>query len=67
MAGDQDDRKSTSGMIYFMSNNSVTWQSSKQKVVALSTCEAEYVAAFAAAYQAIWLARLMGELLGKEV
>jgi hypothetical protein len=53
MAGDQDDRKSTSGMIYFM--------------LVLSTCEAEYVAAFAAAYQAIWLARLMGELLGKEV
>jgi hypothetical protein len=67
MAGDQDDRKSTSGMVYFLSNNLVTWQSSKQKIVALSTCEAEYVAASAAACQAVWLAQLMGELLGKKV
>jgi hypothetical protein len=27
MAGDIDDRKSTSGMIYFLDNNPVTWQS----------------------------------------
>jgi hypothetical protein len=67
MAGDQDDRKSTSGMVYFISNNPITWQTSKQKVVALSTCEAEYVAASAAACQAVWLAQLMGELLGKKI
>jgi hypothetical protein len=67
MAGDPVDRKSTSGMIYFLSNNPITWQSSKQKVVALSSCEAEYIAASAAACQGVWLARLMGELLGTEV
>jgi hypothetical protein len=66
MAGDQDDWKSTNGMIYFLSNNPITWQSSKQKVVALSTCEAEYIAASAAACQAVWLGRLMGELLGRQ-
>jgi hypothetical protein len=35
-------------------------------VVALSSCEAEYVAATAAATQAVWLARLLGELTGKK-
>jgi len=34
--------------------------------VALSTCEAEYVAAATAACQAVWLCRLLGELTGKE-
>jgi hypothetical protein len=40
MAGDKVDRKSTSGMIYFLSKGAVSWQSAKQKVVALSSCEA---------------------------
>jgi hypothetical protein len=67
MAGDPVDRKSTSGMIYFLSNNPITWQSSKQKVVALSSCDAEYIAASATACQGVWLTRLMGELLDTEV
>jgi hypothetical protein len=67
MAGDPVDRKSTSDMIYFLSNNPITRQSSKQKVVALSSCEAEYIAASAAACQGVWLACLMGELLDMEV
>jgi hypothetical protein len=33
-------------------------------VVALSSCEAEYIAGTVATYQAVWLARLLGELLG---
>ena len=32
MAGDVDDRKSTSGMIYFLSGGAICWQSIKQKV-----------------------------------
>jgi hypothetical protein len=35
-------------------------------VVALSSCEAEYIAATSAATQALWLARLLGELLGRK-
>jgi hypothetical protein len=34
-----------------------------EKVVALSSCEAEYIAGTAATCQAVWLARLLGELL----
>ena len=35
-------------------------------MVALSTCEAEYVAAATAACQVVWLCRLLGELTGAE-
>jgi hypothetical protein len=35
-------------------------------VVALSSCEAEYIAAIAVATQAVWLARLLGELMGRK-
>jgi hypothetical protein len=36
-AGDIDSRKSTSGVLFFLGNNPVTWQSQKQSVVAKST------------------------------
>jgi len=49
MAGDVDTRRSTSGVIFFLGNNLVTWQSQKQKVVALTSCEAEYMAGTTAA------------------
>ena len=66
-AGDPDDRKSTTGMAFFLGNNLICWASQKQKIVALSSCEAEYVAATTAACQGIWLARLIGELMNKEM
>ena len=40
----------------------VSWASKKQGVVALSTCEAEYISASLAMQEAIWLKRLLGEL-----
>jgi hypothetical protein len=64
LAGDIDDRKSTSGSVFFVGMNLVTWMSQKQRVVALSSCEAEYIASANAACQGIWLSRLLGELLG---
>jgi len=67
LAGDVDTSKSTSGTMFFLGSCLVCWQSVKQKVVALSSCEAEYIAATTASTQALWLARLLGELLGREV
>jgi hypothetical protein len=64
LARDIDDRKSTCGSVFFVGLNVVTWVSQKQRVVALSSCEAEYIASANAACQGIWLSRLMGELLG---
>jgi len=43
MAGDVDGRKSTSGILFFLDGCPISWQSQKQRVVALSTCEAEYI------------------------
>jgi hypothetical protein len=65
LAGDVDDRKSTTGVLFTLGGCPVTWQSGKQKVVALSSCEAEYIAATTAACQGVWLDRLLSELLEK--
>jgi len=64
LANDIDTSKSTSGTLFFLGNCLVSWQSIKQKVVALSSCEAEYIATSTAATQALWLSRLLAELLG---
>ena len=42
--GDINDRKSTSGYLFKVSDSAVSWKSIKQTCVALSTAEAEYVA-----------------------
>uniref|UniRef100_A0ACD5W1Z2 Uncharacterized protein n=1 Tax=Avena sativa TaxID=4498 RepID=A0ACD5W1Z2_AVESA len=65
-AGDIDTSKSTSGILFFLGKCLVSWQSVKQQVVAMSSCEAEYIAASTACTQALWLARLLGDLLGRD-
>ena len=45
MAGDLDNRKSTTGYFFTFSGGAISWQSKLQKCVALSTTEAEYIAA----------------------
>nr|KYP57399.1 Copia protein [Cajanus cajan]KYP57405.1 Copia protein [Cajanus cajan] len=44
-AGDKWERKSTSGGCHFLGCCLVSWTSKRQNTIALSTCEAEYVAA----------------------
>lgn len=61
-AGCLDDRKSTSGSVFSLGSGAITWSSKKQDTVALSSSEAEYVAAGAAARQAIWLRKLLKDL-----
>jgi hypothetical protein len=63
-AGNKDDRKSTTGTVFFLGSSAVTWASQKQKLVTLSSCEAEYVAATSGACQGVWLCRLLGDLIG---
>jgi len=65
LAGDIDDRKSTTGVIFYLGSSPITWSSQEQKTVALSSCQAEYIAAVAAACQGIWLARLLTDLFGE--
>ena len=40
----------------------MSWCSSKQEVVAASTCEAEYIAASEAAHGGIWMKELITDL-----
>ncbi|WVZ92975.1 hypothetical protein U9M48_039002 [Paspalum notatum var. saurae] len=67
MGGDIDGRKSTSGMVFFLETCPISWQSQKQKIVALSTCEAEYISGAAAACHGIWLRRLLEDITGQAV
>lgn len=66
MAGDVDTWKSTKSIIFFLRGNPITWQLTKQKAVALSSCKAEYIAAATASYQGVWLAQLIGNALSIE-
>jgi len=58
-AGDVSDRKSTSAYVFMMAGAAVTWSSTKQTIIATSSCEAEYVAMSATSKEAIWLTRLL--------
>ncbi|KAH9726094.1 hypothetical protein KPL70_008130 [Citrus sinensis] len=60
--GDVDDRKSTTGFVFFMGDTTFTWMSKKQPIVTLSTCEAEYVATTSSVCHAIWLRNLLKKL-----
>ena len=66
-AGDSDDQKSTTDHVFFIGNSAITWNTMKQNVVALSSCEAEYIAASVASCQEIWIVRFVEELLNIKV
>jgi hypothetical protein len=54
-AGCKFDRKSTSGTCQFLGRSLVSWASNKQNSVALSTTEAEYIAASHCCAQLLWM------------
>ncbi|CAL8162048.1 unnamed protein product [Prunus armeniaca] len=54
-AGCSDDRKSTSGEVFYVGNNLVALHSKKQNSISLSTTEAEYVAAGSCCTQLLWM------------
>ena len=41
--GDLEDRKSTSGVFFFLGRNLVTWMIQKQRIIVLSSFEAMYL------------------------
>jgi len=59
---DRDDSKSQSGWVFTLNGGAVTWKSSKQDTVALSTCESEYIAASEASKEATWIKNFIGDL-----
>lgn len=62
MAGDVDTRKSTTGYLYTFAGATVSWVSRLQRVVALSTIEAKYIAATKACKEMLWMQRFLGDL-----
>ncbi|CAN1345666.1 Retrovirus-related Pol polyprotein from transposon TNT 1-94 [Linum perenne] len=54
-AGSTTDRKSTSGSCQFLGPALVSWSSKKQPSIALSTAEAEYIAAGGCSTQILWI------------
>ncbi|CAI0462687.1 unnamed protein product [Linum tenue] len=61
-AGDMNDRKSTSGYVFFLAGGAVSWASKKQPVVTLSTTEAEFVVVAGCAAQCVWLRRMLEQM-----
>jgi hypothetical protein len=61
-AGCQSTFRSTSGYLYTLGGGAISWRSSKQRNVALSSCESEYVALSDAGKEALWFRMFLGEL-----
>ena len=61
-AGCSTTRRSTSGYLLLFGNSPICWRSQRQPCVALSTMEAEYIAACSAAQEIVWMRRLLTEL-----
>ena len=66
LAGNVDNRKSTTGYVYTLGGTAVSWASQLQKIVSLSTTEAEYVAVTEASKEMIWLQGFLEELGKKQ-
>ena len=61
-ASDQETRRSLGAYVFLLYGGAVSWSSKRQQSIALSSCEAEYMAQTQATKEAIWLTRLLSEL-----
>lgn len=61
-AGDKITRKSTTDYIIRLEKSLIVWGSQKQKCIALSTTESEYIAASQTVKELIWISNLINEL-----
>ena len=62
MSVDVDTSRCTSGYVMTYAWGAVSWQSRLQKTVALSTTEAEYMAAVEAGKEVLWMKDFISEL-----
>ena len=58
----RDDSKSQSGYMFTMNGGAVSWMSSKQETTMDSTTESEYIVAFEAAKEGVWIKKFITEL-----
>ena len=66
-AGSPSDRKSTSGGIFNLCSDAVSWYSRKQRSVSLNSAEAKYMAASQVACEAIWMRKILVGLFGQRM
>ncbi|KAH6587453.1 hypothetical protein BASA50_011361 [Batrachochytrium salamandrivorans] len=60
--GDLYSRRNTSGYVFFLGNSCISWRSSKQTAVALSTAKAKYVSATTATQELLFLKTFLTEI-----
>ncbi|OQE71140.1 hypothetical protein PENNAL_c0111G02651, partial [Penicillium nalgiovense] len=61
-AGCEDSRKSTTGWVFTLAGGPISWSSQRQKTVATSTMDAEYIACAEAAKEAMWIRNFINDL-----
>lgn len=64
-AGDIVDRKSYTGLIVKLGNCAISWESRKQKTIALSSTEVEYLSLSDATREIIFIKNLLKEVIGE--
>lgn len=62
-----DKRRSLTGYVFTLFGNVISWRSSLQSVVALSSTEAEYIALAESVKEGVWLKGIVSEMLGEKL
>ncbi|GJW77155.1 retrotransposon protein, putative, ty1-copia subclass [Tanacetum coccineum] len=57
-----DDLKSQTGYVFVLNGGAVDWKSAKQSIFATSSAEAEYIAAYDASKEAVWVRKFISGL-----
>ncbi|GKD37106.1 retrovirus-related pol polyprotein from transposon TNT 1-94 [Tanacetum coccineum] len=60
---DADDLKSQTGYVFVLNGGAVDWKSAKQSIFATSSAEAEYIAAYDASKEAVWVRKFISRLV----
>jgi hypothetical protein len=66
-AEDNETRKSVSGVVIMINNSPVSWFSRRQRIIAQSSTEAEYLAVFYGRNELIWIQQFMKEIGFNEI
>nr|GEX32522.1 reverse transcriptase domain-containing protein [Tanacetum cinerariifolium] len=59
---DADDLKSQTGYVFVLNGGAVDWKSAKQSIFATSSAEDEYIVAFDASKEAVWVRKFISRL-----
>nr|GFA38835.1 retrovirus-related Pol polyprotein from transposon TNT 1-94 [Tanacetum cinerariifolium] len=59
---DADDLKSQTGYVFILNGGAVDWKSAKQSIFAIASTEAEYITAFDASKEAVWVRKFISQL-----